>query len=146
MRRCISVFRSFKSYRSGELVRRGEKECMGNTLYIGSLQSEVYFCIYEKDYEQYKKHDIPIADAEVKNRFEIRLKNERAFYAIRGPVRTWQSRTDSLSNHQPLCPVRGQGRYKAPSSDWRINEEWAWFMGGTQGKPETDNQTGTVSL
>ena len=38
-------------------------------------------CIYEKDYEQYKKHDIPIADAEVKNRFEIRLKNERAFYA-----------------------------------------------------------------
>ena len=45
--------------------------------------SEVYFCIYEKDYEQYKKHDIPIADAEVKNRFEIRLKNERAFYAIR---------------------------------------------------------------
>ena len=47
---CISVFRSFKSYRSGELVRREEKECMGNTLYIGSLQSEVYFCIYEKDY------------------------------------------------------------------------------------------------
>ncbi|MGT2357376.1 replication initiation factor domain-containing protein [Staphylococcus aureus] len=27
----------------------------GNTLYIGSLQSEVYFCIYEKDYEQYKE-------------------------------------------------------------------------------------------
>ncbi|WP_366920432.1 replication initiation factor domain-containing protein, partial [Streptococcus pneumoniae] len=73
---CISVFRSFKSYRSGELVRKEEKECMGNTLYIGSLQSEVYFCIYEKDYEQYKKNDIPIEDAEVKNRFEIRLKNE----------------------------------------------------------------------
>ena len=78
---CISVFRSFKSYRSGELVRKEEKECMGNTLYIGSLQSEVYFCIYEKDYEQYKKNDIPIEDAEVKNRFEIRLKNERAYYA-----------------------------------------------------------------
>ena len=70
------MFRSFKSYRSGELVRKDEKECMGNTLYIGSLQSEVYFCIYEKDYEQYKKNDIPIEDAEVKNRFEIRLKNE----------------------------------------------------------------------
>lgn len=47
---CISVFRSFKSYRSGELVRRDEKIGMGNTLYIGSLKSEVYFCIYEKDY------------------------------------------------------------------------------------------------
>lgn len=43
---CVSVFRSFKNYRSGDLVHREEKECMGNTLYIGSLQSEVYFCIY----------------------------------------------------------------------------------------------------
>jgi phage replication initiation protein len=55
---------------------------MGNKLYIGSLQSEVYFCIYEKDYEQYKKNDISIEDAEVKNRFETRLKNERAYYGI----------------------------------------------------------------
>ena len=30
---CISVFRSFKSYRSGELVRKEEKECMGHPLY-----------------------------------------------------------------------------------------------------------------
>ena len=54
---CISVFRSFKSYRSGELVRSNEQDRygMGNTLYIGSLKSEVYFCIYEKDYEQYVK-------------------------------------------------------------------------------------------
>ncbi len=80
---CIFVSRSFKNYRSGGLVRRDDKECMGNTLYIGSLQSEVYFCIYEKDYEQYKKNNIPIEHAEVKNRFEIRLKNERAYYAIK---------------------------------------------------------------
>ena len=76
---CISVFRSFKSYRSGELVRKEEKECMGNTLYIGSLQSEVYFCIYEKDYEQYKKNDIPIEDAEVKNRFVVSFNRSRLF-------------------------------------------------------------------
>ena len=129
---CISVFRSFKSYRSGELVRRGEKECMGNTLYIGSLQSEVYFCIYEKDYEQYKKHDIPIADAEVKNRFEIRLKNERAFYAIR----------DLLEHDNPeQTAFQIINRYvrfvdrddTKPRSDWRISEEWAWFMGEHRG-------------
>ena len=82
---CISVFRSFKSYRSGELVRSNEQDKygMGNTLYIGSLKSEVYFCIYEKDYEQYVKYDIPIEDTKIKNRFEIRLKNERAYYAVR---------------------------------------------------------------
>lgn len=49
-------------------------------LYIGLLQSEAYFCICEKDYEQYKKDDITIEEAEVKKRFGIRLKNERAYH------------------------------------------------------------------
>lgn len=70
------MFRTFKSYRSGELVKADEKEDMGNTLYIGSLKSEVYFCLYEKDYEQYIKREIPMEQTETKNRFEIRLKNE----------------------------------------------------------------------
>ena len=105
---------------------------MGNTLYIGSLQSEVYFCIYEKDYEQHKKHDIPIADAEVKNRFEIRLKNERAFYAIRdllehdNPERT----AFQIINRYVRFVDRDDTK---PRSDWRINEEWAWFMGEHRG-------------
>ena len=125
---CVSVFRSFKSYRSGELVRRDEKECMGNTLYIGSLQSEVYFCIYEKDFEQYKKNDIPIEEAEVKNRFEIRLKNERAYYALR----------DLLAYDNPeQTAFKIINRYvrfvdkddTKPRSEWRISEEWAWFIG-----------------
>lgn len=47
---CVSKFRSYKSYRSGELVQSQEKDRygMGNTLYIGSMKSEVYFCIYKK--------------------------------------------------------------------------------------------------
>src|SRR5690625_568312 len=79
---CISVFRSFKSYRSGELVQNEEKPDMGNTLYIGSLKSDVYFCTYEKDYEQYVKHGTSLEDTDVKNRFEIRLKNDRAYHAV----------------------------------------------------------------
>ena len=79
------MFRSFKSYASGELVKHEEqdKAGMGYTLYIGSLKSEVYFCVYEKSYEQYIKLGIPIEEAPIKNRFEIRLKNERAYYAVR---------------------------------------------------------------
>ena len=36
-----------------------------------------------KTYEQYIKLDISIEEAPIKNRFEIRLKNERAYYAVR---------------------------------------------------------------
>lgn len=46
---CISAFKTFINYGSGELVRSFEKQGIGNILYIGSLRSEVYFCIYEKD-------------------------------------------------------------------------------------------------
>ena len=128
---CISVFRSFKSYRSGELVRKEEKECMGNTLYIGSLQSEVYFCIYEKDYEQYKKNDIPIEDAEVKNRFEIRLKNERAYYAVRDLL------VYDNPEHTAFKIINRYIRFvdkddSKPRSDWKLNEEWAWFIGNNR--------------
>ena len=56
---CISVFRSFKAYRTGGLahLREENKESMGATLYIGSMQSDLYFCIYEKAYEQLEKRN-----------------------------------------------------------------------------------------
>ena len=130
---CISVFRSFKSYRSGELVRSNEQDRygMGNTLYIGSLKSEVYFCIYEKDYEQYKKNDIPIEDAEVKNRFEIRLKNERAYYAVRDLL------VYDNPEHTAFKIINRYIRFvdkddSKPRSDWKLNEEWAWFIGNNR--------------
>lgn len=125
---CVSVFRSFKNYRSGDLVRRDEKECMGNTLYIGSLQSEVYFCIYEKDYEQYKKNNILIEDAEVKNRFEIRLKNERAYYALKDLMfyDNPESTAFKIINRYVRFVDKDD---KKPRSDWKLNDEWAWFIG-----------------
>src|SRR5699024_1512402 len=97
---CISLFRTFKSYRSGELLKADEKDGMGNTLYIGSLKSEVYFCLYEKDYEQYIKLGIPLDQTETKNRFEIRLKNDRAYHAIQDLLkgRSIESTTFSIIN------------------------------------------------
>ena len=80
-----SWMKSYSGYESGQRLRNEEqdkRELMGETLYLGSLSSEIYFCAYEKDYEQYKKQGIPIEDAPVKNRFEIRLKNDRAYKAM----------------------------------------------------------------
>ena len=123
-----SVFRSFKSYRSGELVRRNEKIGMGNTLYIGSLKSEVYFCIYEKDYEQYVKLDIPIDEVKIKNRFEIRLKNERAYHAAVDLLanRDAERTTFSIINRYIRCVDREE---KISRSKWKTNEDWSYFIG-----------------
>lgn len=125
---CISVFRSFKSYRSGELVRKHEKIGMGNTLYIGSLKSEVYFCIYEKDYEQYIKLDIPVYEVKIKNRFEIRLKNERAYHAAVDLLanRDAERTAFSIINRYIRFVDRDD---KIGRSEWRINESWNYFIG-----------------
>lgn len=120
---CISVFRSFKSYRCGELVKSREQDRygMGNTLYIGSLKSEVYFCIYEKDYEQYVKYEIPLEDTKIKNHLEIRLKNERAYYAVRGLL-TYQDaeRTtfDIINRYMRFADKEVDKR----RSEWKTNE------------------------
>ena len=132
---CISVFRSFKSYRSGELVRSNEQDKygMGNTLYIGSLKSEVYFCIYEKDYEQYAKYDIAIEDTKIKNRFEIRLKNERAYYAVHDLLTYHDAeRTafDIINRYMRFADKEVDKR----RSEWKTNEKWAYFIGSDRGR------------
>ena len=127
---CVSVFRSFKAYRSGELVHAHEQDraSMGATLYIGSMKSDLYFCIYEKDYEQLVKAGIPVEDAEIKNRFEIRLKNDRAYFAV----------YDLVSCENPEQTVFGIiNRYirfvdrddSRPREDWPLNSMWAVFIG-----------------
>lgn len=125
---CISLFRSFKNYRSGELVRQDEKLGMGNTLYIGSLKSEVYFCLYEKDYEQYVKLGIPLEETETKNRFEIRLKNDRALYAIRDLIKTRDVERTAFSIINRYVRFADKNPTKRRSL-WKTSERWAWFVG-----------------
>ena len=149
---CISVFRSFKSYRSGELVKSKEQDRygMGNTLYVGSLKSEVYFCIYEKDYEQYVKYEIPLEDTKIKNRFEIRLKNERAYYAVRDLLTYHDAeRTafDIINRYMRYADKEVEKR----RSEWKTNERWAYFIGSDRGrlklttKPEPYTLTRTLN-
>lgn len=127
---CVSLFRSFKSYASGELVKHNEqdKAGMGHTLYIGSLKSEVYFCCYEKNYEQYAKLGIPLEEAPIKNRFEIRLKDERAYYAVRELLTHYDAEQTAFSiiNHYVRFVDREPEKRK---TDWKLNDRWAWFIG-----------------
>lgn len=124
---CISVFRSFKSYRSGELIHGEEKRDMGNTLYIGSLKSDVYFCTYEKDYEQYVKHGTSLEDTEVKNRFEIRLKNDRAYHAIVDLMTYEDAGRTAFSIINRYIRFVDKDEEKRRSS-WKMNKEWQRFI------------------
>ena len=128
---CITIFHSFKDYQSGELIRNREEDAasMGNTLYLGSLKSEIYFCIYEKDYEQYVKNGTPLDEAETKNRFEIRLKDERAECAM----------DDLLEMEDVACTaysiINHYVRFVDADSEqerrnWPLNERWVWFLNG----------------
>lgn len=132
---CISVFRSFKSYRSGELVNHHEqdKAGMGHTLYIGSLKSEVYFCIYEKAYEQYAKLGIPFEETPVKNRFEIRLKNDRAYYAVRDLLTYYDAERTAFDiiNRYLRFVDKEDGKRR---NEWQVNDRWAWFLGAGRGR------------
>lgn len=80
---CESLSNKFSYLSSSTLTKRQKNQCMGNTLYIGSLRSDTYFCIYEKDYEQLSKYKINIEDTNVKLRFEIRLKNDNAHNIVK---------------------------------------------------------------
>lgn len=138
---CVSVFRSYKDYGSGELIssREDNKKEMGKTLYIGSMKSDIYFCIYEKAYEQYVKSGIPIEENEIKNRFEIRLKNERSEQAVLDLIRGQDGESTSFSiinNYVRFVDKDDRKR----RSDWKLNEDWLWFIGENRNRLKLTTQ------
>lgn len=101
---------------------------MGRTLYLGSLKSDVYFCIYEKDYEQYVKLGTPLEEADIINRFEIRLRNERAYYAVRDLLTYYDAEQTAFSIINQYVRFVDEEADKR-KNDWKLNDRWAWFIG-----------------
>ena len=124
---CISVMRSFQGLQSGKLVDL-EEAGRGNTLYVGTMKSDVYFCIYEKAAEQAAKRGINIADPPIINRFEIRLKNERAIKAIEAMLINRDAEKVAFGiitrylRFVDADPDKNRSR-------WPLNERWAYFIG-----------------
>ena len=105
-----------------------DREYMGRTLYLGSLKSDVYFCIYEKDYEQYVKLGTPLEEADIINRFEIRLRNERAYYAVRDLLTYYDAEQTAFSIINQYVRFVDEEADKR-KNDWKLNDRWAWFIG-----------------
>ena len=101
---------------------------LAGTLYLGSLKSDVYFCIYEKDYEQYVKLGTPLEEADIINRFEIRLRNERAYYAVRDLLTYYDAEQTAFSIINQYVRFVDEEPDKR-KNDWKLNDRWAWFIG-----------------
>jgi len=76
---CVTRYRRIDSNLSNEAM---DGSSVGTTIYFGSKKSESYLCFYEKNYEQATKFNLPYDDLEDWNRYEIRLKSERAHSAV----------------------------------------------------------------
>lgn len=50
----------------------------GVTIYLGSRQSLIHFCFYQKNFEIAKRERIPLEDIEIKNRYEVRFMSKKA--------------------------------------------------------------------
>ena len=57
---CISYFRSKKDYGGTQKCGDDVSKNTGETLYLGSTNSQLHFCIYQKNYEQYVKNGTEI--------------------------------------------------------------------------------------
>ena len=108
---CVSFFRKQKGYEGTEKCGNDTPQNTGETLYLGLTSSELYMCAYQKNYEQYVKNGTEVEDTEIKNRFEIRMKNERAYYAVVDLLNYCDAERTAFSiiNHY-VCFVDRRGR------------------------------------
>ncbi|MGF2052376.1 XRE family transcriptional regulator [Enterococcus casseliflavus] len=127
-RELTSKFRSFQELGSGKFAEESEEQFVGTTLYIGSLKSDIYFCFYEKNIEQMIKKGMPLEEADIKNRYEIRLKNDRAYHAIQDLL-IYRNCEKTVFNiiHSYITFLEVNKAKK--KSKWAMDASWAHFMG-----------------
>lgn len=142
---CISLFRNQKGYDGTEKCGSDVPKNTGETLYLGSTSSELYMCAYQKNYEQAVKKGIELEECEIKNRFEIRMKNERAYYAVVDLLTYYDAEHTAFSiiNHYVRFLKRNDC---LPKRSWELDEDWAWFIGENREKIRLTTQPEPYTL
>lgn len=124
----ISRFERFDFNGSGSISKKKRE---GVTIYLGSKKSELYMAFYQKNSEQAKKLGVAVEDVPIKNRYELRFKDERAEQAIHGYTKTGdltEFLLGILSDY--LCFV--DRKAGVSRKYWSVNKKWAYFLGGVE--------------
>jgi phage replication initiation protein len=126
-------------FKGGKIHRSDRDHKEGNTLELGSRQSGVHMVIYEKDFEQWQKQNVlledklPIEEQPIKNRFEVRLTDERADSGIEALLSTRDPEKVifGIINHYIcfLTPTKSKSK-----QSWPIDPRWATFIGANRDK------------
>lgn len=124
---------------------RDKNDLKGESLYFGSRRSNIYFCLYQKDIEQYFKFNINPEQTKIKNRFELRLANERAETVIKELLIMRQPNKivfGIINNYLKfITPTSGLSK-----SDWPIDNRWRRFIGNYTGKVKLTMVPEPISL
>ncbi|KAA9178920.1 helix-turn-helix domain-containing protein [Enterococcus durans] len=124
----ISRFEVYEFNGSGSISK---KKRGGVSIYLGSKKSLFYIAFYQKNYEQAKKLGIPVEDVPIKNRYELRFKDERAMDAITRYVESGML-SDLLLGilNDYLCFT--DKRPDVSRKYWPVNKKWQHFIGGVE--------------
>lgn len=82
-------FKKIKVISQGKGMGGNGAEHDGSTLHFGSRTGTINIALYQKDYEQANKLGIPREEVKIKNRYEIRLMNEKAETFIQQYLDSW---------------------------------------------------------
>lgn len=124
----ISRFRKFDFNGSGSI---SEKKQEGTSIYFGSKKSEFYITFYQKNYEQARKLGIPVEEVPIKNRYELRFKNERAMLVIKEFMRSGDLANIVLGIIKDYLLFTDR-RAGVSRKYWSVNRKWQTFLGDAE--------------
>nr|WP_318248389.1 replication initiation factor domain-containing protein [Bacillus pumilus] len=136
---CVSRFRKSDYNGSFDLI---DGRIGGTTMYFGSKKSDAYLCFYQKGYEQAARFNIPDDEIENWNRYEIRLKNDRAKSAVDALIHERNMTYIALrviANYIRFVDAHEENNRES----WKTSKFWEKFIGDVEKlqlytKPETD--------
>ena len=120
----VSKFRK-SDYNGSYAIDDGEAG--GTTIYFGSKKSEVYLCFYQKNYEQAEKYNQSLEDYPDWNRYELRLKNDRANIAVKELIERQdllKVAKEIINNYLRFVEKRDTNR-----NTWKTCAFWEKFIG-----------------